>query len=349
MNANEFAPITERDIAEFLIQNPGFFERNAELLSAVQLGSAHGQRVVSLHERQAEMLRDKIKVLEHRLVEMIRHGSNNSVTTNRLLKWATGLYLEHDLNALPGKICDDMRDVFMVPQAALRVWGVTPEFAGQPFATGVSADARNFASSLSAPYCGMHVGVEAVKWLDEPTQAASLALLPLRPAGQPRAPAFGMLVLASPDTQRYQEDMATDFLERIAEIASAALSRLTTPGASCAQAASLGAETAAPASAAHEASPSAAPQVAEPGAAYGSAPAAGAAAPQPDGAAAASDSSVSPVQLAAQQESPAQEQGVSGTPSGAGWVAGASSASAGPVASEGSSIRLVVDNSGPSF
>ena len=195
----------------------------------------------------------------------------------------------------------------------------------------------------------MHVGVEAVKWLDEPTQAASLALLPLRPAGQPRAPAFGMLVLASPDTQRYQEDMATDFLERIAEIASAALSRLTTPGASCAQAASLGAETAAPASAAHEASPSAAPQVAEPGAAYGSAPAAGAAAPQPDGAAAASDSSVSPVQLAAQQESPAQEQGVSGTPSGAGWVAGAVSASAGPVASEGSSIRLVVDNSGPSF
>ena len=226
MNANEFAPITERDIAEFLIQNPGFFERNAELLSAVQLGSAHGQRVVSLHERQAEMLRDKIKVLEHRLVEMIRHGSNNSVTTNRLLKWATGLYLEHDLNALPGKICDDMRDVFMVPQAALRLWGVTPVFAEQPFAQGVSADARNFASSLSAPYCGMHVGVEAVKWLEEPTQAASLALLPLRPAGQPRAPAFGMLVLASPDTQRYQEDMATDFLERIAELASAALSRV---------------------------------------------------------------------------------------------------------------------------
>ena len=71
-----------------------------------------------------------------------------------------------------------------------------------------------------------------MKWLEEPTQAASLALLPLRPAGQPRALAFGMLVLASPDTQRYQEDMATDFLERIAEIASAALSRLTTPGGS---------------------------------------------------------------------------------------------------------------------
>jgi uncharacterized protein len=39
-------------------------------------------------------------------------------------------------------------------------------------------------------------------------------------------PAFGMLVLASPDPQRFQAGFATDFLERIAELASAALSRL---------------------------------------------------------------------------------------------------------------------------
>jgi uncharacterized protein YigA (DUF484 family) len=35
-----------------------------------------------------------------------------------------------------------------------------------------------------------------------------------------------MLVLGSPDPQRYQAGMATDFLEHIAELASAALSRL---------------------------------------------------------------------------------------------------------------------------
>jgi uncharacterized protein YigA (DUF484 family) len=40
------------------------------------------------------------------------------------------------------------------------------------------------------------------------------------------APAFGMLVLASPDPQRFSSGMGTDFLERIAELASAALSRL---------------------------------------------------------------------------------------------------------------------------
>jgi uncharacterized protein YigA (DUF484 family) len=63
--------------------------------------------------------------------------------------------------------------------------------------------------------------------LPEPQAAISLAILPLR-AGLvgSTAPAFGMLVLASPDAQRFNSTMGTDFLERIAELASAALSRL---------------------------------------------------------------------------------------------------------------------------
>ena len=56
---------------------------------------------------------------------------------------------------------------------------------------------------------------------------ASLAILPLRagPVGS-RAPAFGLLVLASPDAQRFNSTMGTDFLARVAELASAALSPL---------------------------------------------------------------------------------------------------------------------------
>ena len=56
-------PITEDDIADYLGSNPEFFERHAELLAAVHLSSPHNQRAVSLQERQAEMLREKIKVL----------------------------------------------------------------------------------------------------------------------------------------------------------------------------------------------------------------------------------------------------------------------------------------------
>jgi hypothetical protein len=81
-----------------------------------------------------------------------------------------------------------------------------------------------FASSLTRPYCGTNPGLEAARWLDDPTAAASLALIPLRAGAAPQA--FGLLVLASGDAQRFSADMGTDFLERIGELTSAALSRL---------------------------------------------------------------------------------------------------------------------------
>ena len=62
---NQFTnPITEDDIANYLGNTPDFFERHAELLAAVHLSSPHSNRAVSLQERQAEMLREKIKALE---------------------------------------------------------------------------------------------------------------------------------------------------------------------------------------------------------------------------------------------------------------------------------------------
>ena len=72
-------PITEDDIANYLAMTPDFFERHAELLASVHLNSPHSNRAVSLQERQAQMLRDKIKGLEHRIMDMIRNGNENVI------------------------------------------------------------------------------------------------------------------------------------------------------------------------------------------------------------------------------------------------------------------------------
>jgi uncharacterized protein YigA (DUF484 family) len=220
-------PITEDDIADFQVHTPDFFERHAELLATVQLTSPHGQRAVSLQERQAEMLRDKIRQLEWRLAEWVRNGQENVGIADKLHQWTLALMRTADLRQLPGTVADGLQRGFGVPQASLKVWGVAPAWAQEPFALGASADVQAFASSLAVPYCGGNPGLEAVQWLPEPGQAASLALIALRHAGQPQA--FGLLVLASPDPQRFDSAMGTDFLVRIGELASAALSRLT-PG-----------------------------------------------------------------------------------------------------------------------
>ena len=219
--------VTEDDIAQFLAASPDFFERHAELLAKVQLSSPHGQRAVSLQERQAEMLREKIRVLERRVLDMIRHGNENVVIANRLHTWTLGLFDIASPGDLPSEIAAGIQSQFMVPQAVVKMWDCKSAYADRGFAQGVSEDARAFASSLSAAYCGANVGFEAADWLPEPEQAASLAMIPLRPGSiQDSTPAFGMLVLASPDLQRFHDGMGTEFLERTAELASAALAQL---------------------------------------------------------------------------------------------------------------------------
>ncbi|CAN5463694.1 DUF484 family protein [soil metagenome] len=216
--------ITEEDIANYLANTPGFFERHAELLAAVQLTSPHGHRAVSLQERQMDMLRERNKGLEMKIMEMIRHGQENVAIDDKLHKWTRALMLTHDAADLPAVLVDQLSAQFLIPQAGIRVWGVSEEFSDHSFATGVSEDAQSFAASLSQPYCGINSGFEAVSWMEDPTTVMSMALIPLR-HGQ-IGPTFGMLVLASPDPTRYTAEMGTDFLMRIGEIASAGLSRL---------------------------------------------------------------------------------------------------------------------------
>ena len=216
--------ITEADIANYLANTPAFFERHAELLGTVQVRSPHGARAVSLQERQIEMLRDKLKGLEQRIMEMIRHGQENLGIADRLHRWTRSLMLTPQAAELPDVLVRELMHHFIVPQAGLRLWGVAPTFVALPFAQGVCADVKTFASSLSGPYCGVNAGFEAVQWVAEPASVMSMALIPLRHAALPEA--FGLLVLASPDPTRYSADMGTEFLARIGELAAAALVRL---------------------------------------------------------------------------------------------------------------------------
>ena len=216
--------ITEDDIANYLAQTPGFFERHAELLSSIQLTSPHGQRAVSLQERQMEMLRDRIKGQERKLVEMLRHGQENMSIADRLHAWTCAMLLTADARSLPAAAVQELQRQFQIPMAALRLWRVAPGIADEWFAGAVSDDLRTFVASLVQPYCGANTGFEAAGWLDAPSAAVSMALIPLRRrAGEEP---FGLLVLGSPDPTRFAADMGTDFLARVGEIAGAAMARL---------------------------------------------------------------------------------------------------------------------------
>lgn len=224
MITNALQGITENDIAEYLVNTPGFFERHAEMLASIQLTSPHGQRAVSLQERQMEMLRERIKGLERKIIEMVRNGQDNVAIAERLHRWTRAMMLTASPAALPEVLLRELKLHFLIPQAGVRIWGVAESYQALAFAQGASEDAKSLATSLTQPYCGANAGFEAARWLDDANTVASLALVPLRHGAD--SAAFGLLVVGSPDPTRYSADMATDFLVQVGEIASAGLARL---------------------------------------------------------------------------------------------------------------------------
>lgn len=219
------SPASAEQVAQYLRDNPGFFEANAELLASITVPHPHGGRAVSLVERQVDLLRDKNKALEMRLAELLRIGQENDAIAGKLQHWTRELLRTRDVQALPERVVAGMVDDFSVPHVALRLWGVDAVHASLPAAAEVEPEVRTLADSVRQPYCGPNADFRAATWLPGGgTQTRSIALLAMRVGAAPGA--FGLLVLGSPDPARFQTGMGTAFLERIAEIASAALSRL---------------------------------------------------------------------------------------------------------------------------
>ena len=216
------ATLDSSTVASYLSDNPNFFEEHAGLLGQVRLASPLTGKAVSLQERQMEVMRDKYKALELRMAELIRLAQDHATIANKFHAWTQGLLKARQHAELPGAVAGGLRDGFAVPQVTLRLWGLTAAHDDSWYVNGVSEDARLFASSLLAPYCGSNHDFEAVRWLDDAASVASTVILPLRSEGS----AFGLLIMGSPDPERFTSHMATDFLIHIGETASAALAAL---------------------------------------------------------------------------------------------------------------------------
>jgi len=216
------APLDASAVAQYLADHPQFFEEHAGLLGEVKLSSPLTGRAVSLQERQMEVMRDKYRALELRLSDLSRRAEENAGIANRFHAWTQALLVSKGGAAMARDLADGLRAHFIVPQVTLRLWNVAPEHADAWFASGVSDDARIFANSLRAPYCGPNNDFEAVRWLDDAESIRSTVMLPLGPPGQ----SFGLLVLGSPDPARFTTAMSTDFLVHIAATSSTALTPL---------------------------------------------------------------------------------------------------------------------------
>src|SRR4051812_2978210 len=111
------------DIALFLRTNPKFFDQHPELLESIHVPHPHGGRAIPLADRQTVALRDKLKLVEGKLAELIQFGEENDAISEKVHRLSTALVGARDFPALVHSLYFHLREDFAVPHVALRIWG----------------------------------------------------------------------------------------------------------------------------------------------------------------------------------------------------------------------------------
>ncbi len=213
------------EVVRYLQDNPGFFEDYAELLAQIYIPHPHGGRAIPIAERQILTLREKSKMLEGKLAELIQFGEENDAIGEKMHRLCLALFPAGDLQAMLQSLYYNLREDFAVPHAALRVWGpdASAAAADAPEFAPVSEELRGYAGSLEHPVCGADANPEVLSWFGEAAaRLRSVACIPLHDGGRA---CVGMLALASEDAARFYPEMGTLYLARLGELLSAALRR----------------------------------------------------------------------------------------------------------------------------
>jgi uncharacterized protein YigA (DUF484 family) len=204
------------EVAQFLRTHPQFFDQHPELLESISVPHPYGGRAIPLAERQTVTLREKVKLLEGKLGELIQFGEENDAISEKVHRLAVALVGACDFPELTHALYVNLGEDFAVPHVAMRVWGksVPVDFVESQAVTEAQ---RQHAESMSTPQCATMVGNPYLEWFGE--AAGHLRSMALVPLGQ--GAVFGLLALGSEDPGRFFPEMGTIYLRRIGELCAA--------------------------------------------------------------------------------------------------------------------------------
>lgn len=210
------------DVARYLHDHPEFFDHYADVLALVTLPDPHTGRAISITEKQLFSLREKVRVLEAKLAELVSFGHENDAISAKVHGLAVALIAAVDTHAVVRALYSHLGGAFAVPHVSLRLWGLAAG-EGREF-EAVDDGIKAFAAGLHRPYCGTTLKQESTAWFgDAAPHLRSMAQVPLREQG---GVCFGLLVMASEEPHRFYPDLGTLYLEHIGDLAAAALLRV---------------------------------------------------------------------------------------------------------------------------
>jgi uncharacterized protein YigA (DUF484 family) len=217
------APGEEEAIADYLRENPDFFDRHSKLLEDMVVPHSCGG-AVSLVEYQVGVLRDQVHELRRRMQSLANNARDNEALSQRLHQLTLSLVECTCLDEVLTNLYQSMGEDFKADFAAIRLFADPRSEGDQGLGefVGNHADATELFSRVltsNKPVCG-HFKEQQLAFLfpENTGELASGALLPL---GQNAR--FGVLAIGSRDAQRFRPGMGTIFLRQLGDIVSRVL------------------------------------------------------------------------------------------------------------------------------
>jgi uncharacterized protein len=210
-------------VARYLAQDPAFFERQPELLSSLKI--PHPTRgAVSLIERQVAGLREKIRQLERKLVDLIHIARDNEGLSTRLHRLALGLMDAESVDDVLVTTKDLLRSEFPSTHVVIRL--LSHDIDDQPV-TGLHYMARGSETvklfdelfATRRPVCGRLSKSQLIELFGEyGPEVNSAVMIPLTDGRK-----LGVMALGSPEHKKFHDGMGTLFLGYLGELVSRAV------------------------------------------------------------------------------------------------------------------------------
>src|ERR1700693_6203010 len=103
------------EVARYLKEHPEFFEEYADFLASMHIPHPHGGRAIPISERPVLTLREKSRMLEGKLRELVQFGEENDSISERVHRITLTLLASRDLPSLLDSLYDNLRVDFGVP------------------------------------------------------------------------------------------------------------------------------------------------------------------------------------------------------------------------------------------
>jgi len=226
-SAQDLLPsVDDPSVTQYLQQHPDFFERHPQLLTRLRLQHPRNGTTISLIERQVDVLREKHAELEQKLVDFVRVARANDQLAGKIHGFTRRLLRASNRAEVLALMESSLRDEFDAFHSVLVLPGAGHEELLSRFLKPVALDDPHWLSfgtllEGGKPRCGqVRDSQREFLFGGDAGGVGSVALVPLVGLTPP-----ALLALGSPDRDRFHPGMSTDFLSRMGELISDALSR----------------------------------------------------------------------------------------------------------------------------